>query len=72
MKTGYLYEKTEEELKKDIKNNINVTLGIEVTSLLDTINFYEIKHNGESTQVLINLKYDLMLLLGKISENKEV
>lgn len=71
MKTGYLYHKTDKEIESDIKKNISITLGIDINSLLDTINFYEIKHNGDYQSTLINLKQDIMILLGKITENKE-
>ena len=41
MRIGYLYEKNEKELQQDIKKGSIVALGVDVGSLLDTINIYD-------------------------------
>ena len=67
MRIGYIYyDKKEEEVKKDLSKGIEVNLGVDLVSLLDTINLQEINNAGNPSVVLALLKQEVMTLLGKI------
>lgn len=72
MKVGYLYQKDEKEVKKDVEKNIDVSLGCDVGSIMDTIILHEINNPGNPNIVISLLKKELMLILGKaeIGESK--
>ena len=72
MKQGYLYQKNESELKKDLSKNIEVTKGVDLSSILDTINIHEINYAGKPEVVLSLIKQEVMLYLDKITIKEEV
>lgn len=71
MKTGYLYNKTDEELQKDIKNGAEVSIGIDAHNLIDVITIKEIVNNNDANKVLAQLKQDLLVIIGKLTLNKQ-
>ena len=73
MIVGYLYKKTEAEVKKEVEKGVEVVMGVDVSSIIDTINLHEINNVGHPDIVLALLKQECMLILGKIKveENKE-
>jgi hypothetical protein len=68
MITGYLYQKTEKEVKKDIENKIIVSAGVDVNSILETITINEINFSNDPALVLAELKKECMIILGKVKE----
>lgn len=71
MKISYLYEKDEKEVKKDLEKGIEVELGVGLNSLYDEINIYEINHPSNPEIVVALLKQNIMILLGKIEQEKD-
>lgn len=71
MKIGYLYQKDEKEVKKDLEKDIEVEVGISLSSLYDEINIYEINHPSNPEIVVALLKQNIMLILGKIEQEKD-
>lgn len=66
MREGYIYNKTDAEVKSDVAKGLTVRKGVEVSSLLDSIIVREINFSGQPETVLASLKQDLMVLLGKM------
>lgn len=71
MKIAYLYDKTEKELEKDIKDGKDVTIGADVSSILDTINALEVNNPSNPEVVLALIKKECLIVLGKVTEEKE-
>ena len=71
MKYGYLYEKEEKEVKKDIEKGIEVYGGVDINSLLDTINLLEINNPSNPEITLSLIKKECMIYLGKLEEVKK-
>lgn len=72
MQIGLLYPYDEKKLESEIKAGKTVTLGIEMNSLLDQLNIWEAKGEGEPGKVVAALKLTLLELLGKMpDEDKE-
>jgi len=70
METGYIYQKTEEEIKKDVKEGKNIYVGVYVNSLMDTINLLE-ANNLTPSQVVAELKKEILYHQGKIEVKDE-
>ena len=66
MLTGQLYQKKDKEIEEDLKKGIDVELGIEINSLMDTITLHEINYPNEPNIIISLLKKEIMLLLGKL------
>jgi hypothetical protein len=71
MKLGYLYNKTEEEVKKDISKGVEVYQGIEINSLLNSINICEALFENDPNKVLAELKKQILIYQGKIEVQNE-
>ena len=71
MEQGYLYRKTEEEIKKDVKEGKEVKAGVSCESILDTINIYEINNAGKPEMVISLLKQEVMIMLGKVTTQEK-
>jgi hypothetical protein len=71
MQIGYLYQKNEKEVQKDIEKGAEVTIGIDCNSLLDKINILEIENISRTDIVVALLKQELMEILGKIIVQRE-
>ena len=70
MKTGYLYNKTKDEIIEDSNNGIDITLGVDVYNIIDTITYFEIISNNDSNKTLALLKKELFTIMGKIKEDE--
>lgn len=68
---GYLYQKSEEELKKDITKGLNISTGVDVNSIMDTIIIHEINNPGKPEMVISLLKHEIMILLEKVTIEEE-
>lgn len=71
MQIGLLYPYDRKKHEEEAKKGKNVMVGVDVSSLLDDINELEIKHAYDLTKVLGELKYNCMVILGKIAPPKE-
>jgi len=71
MIVGQLYQKTEEEIKKDVVKGIIVSEGVDASSILDTINLHEINNAGKPEIVIALLKQEIMIILGKVTVDEE-
>lgn len=66
MKIGILKDYNQAEVDKAKKTGKTLHAGIEIYSLYDQINIWEIKHNHDPAGVLSELKLELMQALGKL------
>jgi hypothetical protein len=63
---GYLYNKTNDEIKQDIKKGAVVSVGIDLNSLLDTILLNEINSRNDSALTIALLKQEVLFLMDKL------
>lgn len=61
----------EESFKKQKEEGKEVSLGYELNGLYDQLNFLELQHGGNPAGVVLSLKQDLMMRLGKIAPPEE-
>lgn len=71
MKIGYLYQKDKKTLEKEIKAGIEVSIGADVSTILDTINVHEVNNPNNPGVVLALLKKECLIVLEKVTENTE-
>ena len=67
MEVGLLYEYDKKRYEQDVKNKVNVGLGLEVSQLFDYINYLEVINEGSTEKVLAEIKKVLMQVQGKIN-----
>lgn len=64
MQIGMLYPYNQKKFEEEVKKGI--TLGADVSSLLDEINALEVKYGYDLPKVLGEIKFNCMVALGKI------
>ena len=74
MRIGLLEMLTPAELQKRLKanKNPNITIGIDPESLKDDIAIAEAMQGNDANATLAAIKYDLLLLEGKVQPEEEV
>lgn len=71
MKFGYIYNKTEKQLKQDLEKGEDISLGVDVNSLLETMQVYETISNNDFNTAYAQIKKDLLVHIGRLTIKKD-